>query len=272
MATYAVGDIQGCMRTFEHLLKRLAFTPNKDQLIIVGDLVNRGADSLRALQWAYDHRDSITLVLGNHDLALLAYACGVRPHRHKDTLDCIVRAPDAARLLGWLRMQPLAAQVHGRLVIHAGVLPQWDEAQVMAQAAAVQEVLQGAQHRTLLRAIEAYAEPEVVDPTIELATEAARVLTYLRTITRSGQPDYSYKGPAHVLPPHLIPWFQAPLRRTQQTTILCGHWAALGLHTRDNVRALDTGCVWGGPLTAWRFEDDAIISQPNVELKAVSPA
>jgi len=267
MATYAIGDIQGCMRTLTRLLMRIDFRPHQDHLLIVGDLVNRGPHSLEALRWAYAHRHSLTLVLGNHDLALLAYAAGVRPLRPKDTFAALLHAPDRDELLAWLIRRPFA-HLHGDvLLLHAGVLPSWDLNTTLARADMAHRALTGPDGAQFLQALEGSkgAGGSLSAPLRE-AVDAARVLTYLRVVQPSGMPEYAYKGTRADLPAHLTPWFQAVPRGTSDTTIICGHWAALGLHTADNVRAIDTGCVWGGPLTAWCLETQTSYSQDYAEL------
>ena len=267
MATYAIGDIQGCMRTFERLLERICFRPQQDHLLMVGDLVNRGPASLEALRWAYAHRHSLTLVLGNHDLALLAYAAGVRPLRPKDTFAPILDAPDRDALLTWLAHRPFAHLHHDVLLLHAGVLPTWDLTTTLERADWAHKALVGPHGAQFLQALEQPSSaPTSLAAPLKAAVKAARVLTYLRVVQQSGMPEFAYKGTRADLPTHLRPWFQADHRRTQNTTIVCGHWAALGLYTQDNVRAIDTGCVWGGPLTAWCLETQTSYAQDYAEL------
>lgn len=266
MATYAVGDIQGCARTLFELLRRIAFDPARDHVLLVGDLVNRGDDSLTALRWAYAHRACITLVLGNHDLALLATAAGVRGRRPLDTLDDVLAAADAPQLLQWLRHRPLAALHGGTLVLHAGVLPAWDAGQVLAAGARAQAALRGDGYVDWLRAL---GDPDVVTTATSSSwpgLHEARVLTYLRVLDAQGEPLTNFRGGLGRVPQGCTPWFSAPQRRSRTVPILCGHWAALGLHQGDNICALDTGCVWGGPLTAKRLDDGALISVPCREL------
>jgi bis(5'-nucleosyl)-tetraphosphatase (symmetrical) len=267
MATYAIGDIQGCMGTLTRLLERIDFRPHQDHLLIVGDLVNRGPSSLEALRWAYAHRHSLTLVLGNHDLALLAYAAGVRPLRPKDTFGALTDAPDKDVLLTWLARRPFAHLHHDVLLLHAGVLPSWDLNTTLKHADLAHRALTGPNAAQFLGALEHPPSDDLPLPRpLREAVAAARVLTYLRVVQPSGKPEFAYKGTRADLPAHLTPWFQAVPRGTQNTTIICGHWAALGLHTADNVRAIDTGCVWGGPLTAWCLETQTSYSQDYAEL------
>lgn len=264
MATYAIGDIQGCMRTLTQLLQQIDYRPHLDHLIVVGDLVNRGPQSLAALRWAHAQQDHVTMVLGNHDLALLAHAQGVRPLRPKDTLDDIMAAPDKDVLLAWLAARPMAHAGTGVLAVHAGTLPHWTQSDVLAQAERAQQALRGPNSAAFLAALETQAH---VPPELSEAVEAARVLTYLRVLNGAGVPDYSIKGPAAALPQGSMPWFAAPGRKTLDVRMVCGHWAALGLHLQHNIRALDTGCVWGGPLTAWCVETDTITQVPYGELR-----
>lgn len=262
MATYIIGDIQGCMRTFQLLLERMAFNPDQDRLLIVGDLVNRGPSSLQALRWVHAHQHCVTMVLGNHDLALLAYANGVRALRPKDTFGDVLRADDGPKLLSWLAKRPFAVAHGDALMLHAGVMPHWNRAAVLSHAQVAQQALQSIDAAAFLAALDGRAQ---TPGHLAAAVDGARVLTYLRTLTVTGEAAFAYKGSLATLPKHLMPWFAAPQRQTQNITIYCGHWAALGLHIQDNIRALDTGCVWGGPLTAWCVETQATLSHPYAE-------
>lgn len=271
MATYAIGDIQGCARTLDKLLQRIAFDRKHDHLVLVGDLVNRGSDSLATLRWAHAHDDCITMVLGNHDLALLAQAHGVRKRRDLDTLDEVLAAPDADTLLAWLAARPFAVRTHGHLVLHAGVLPSWDEADVLAGGHLAQAALQGPQARGWLQAL---LDPQIAssaDVARWPGLEAGRVLTYLRVLDAQGQPQNSFRGGLADVAPGCMPWFVAPTRRTRQVPILCGHWAALGVYRQHGITALDSGCVWGGPLTALRLDDGSIIAEPCAEISPRTP-
>ena len=263
MATYAIGDIQGCFDAFTRLLARIAFDPGKDRLWLVGDLVNRGPQSLEVLRWAYQHRDSITTVLGNHDLHLLALAAGVRDARSKDTVDDVLDAPDVNKLLDWLRGRPFFV-VEGRYaMVHAGLLPCWTVERAARLARELEAELQGPRHKKALEAIYCPGPPDwsdALEPP-ERCCALANIFTRLRTCTLSGKARYDFSGPLREVPPGHLPWFAFPGRRSETHTILCGHWAALGLHLEPGIAALDSGCVWGGALTAMRLEDSEIFQE-----------
>lgn len=264
MATYAIGDIQGCARTLERLLARIDFSPGRDRLWLVGDLVNRGPESLAVLRWAEAFSEHLVCVLGNHDLHLLAVAAGVRRPRRGDTLDAVLAADDCEHLLGWLRRRPLAHADDMHLLVHAGLAPAWTAADALAQAAALEAGLRLGDGRELLAALEtpaAGAWSETLAGPERLSTAAA-FLTRVRLIADSGARVDDYKGePAGGR--HLgRPWFDHSGRRSRSTRVVCGHWAALGLCLRPDVAALDSGCVWGQALSALRLEDDALFQEP----------
>jgi bis(5'-nucleosyl)-tetraphosphatase (symmetrical) len=280
MATYAIGDIQGCMRSLTSLLQRIDFTPGRDRLRLVGDIVNRGADSLGVLRWAMQHAHCVDVVLGNHDLALIAAALGLREPRPLDTLEQVLDAPDALPLLTWLRHRPLMLQHDSHVLLHAGLLPHWriDDALALAHRAEAQ--LRGPAHRAFLSALAGGAaarDPHAkvhrdVDGDVDApAVAAARVLTYLRVVHEDGTPNFKFSGPRARVPAGSAPWFAVPKRASAAHTIVCGHWAALGLHLGNNIRAIDTGCVWGGPLTAWAVESDTIVQVPCAEQAPCRP-
>jgi bis(5'-nucleosyl)-tetraphosphatase (symmetrical) len=259
MATYAIGDVQGCFKSLRRLLDRISFDPRRDQIWLVGDLVNRGPDSLETLRFIKSLGASAWPVLGNHDLYLLAAGEEIVSLRSKDTIDDVLAAHDRAELLGWLRQQPLYRRQDRFFMVHAGLLPQWsiDEAEKLAQE--VQAVLAGPDYRTLLREIFHGTAPRW-DRTltgVERLVSIARAFTRLRTATPEGEMS-SYSGPPDEAPAGFLPWFRIPNRRSSDATIITGHWAALGLHMEDNVMAIDSGCVWGRQLTAVRLENRTI--------------
>jgi bis(5'-nucleosyl)-tetraphosphatase (symmetrical) len=258
MKTYVIGDLQGCAHEARVLLSRIADdAPGAARIIFVGDLINRGPASLEAL------RDVVRLsrasggqldaVLGNHDLHLLAVACGAQKVSRSDTLDAILAAPDRDDLLTWLRHRPLALFEQGHLLIHAGVLPQWSADQAMALAGEVETVLRGPHWRDFLAQMYGN-EPARWD---EALTGIARLrcivnaLTRMRLCTADGTMDFTHKESAGAPEgSDLLPWFDLPGRRSAGTPIVFGHWSALGLLLRPDVIGLDSGCVWGGKLTA----------------------
>ncbi|CAG0951672.1 bis(5'-nucleosyl)-tetraphosphatase (symmetrical) [Methylophilaceae bacterium] len=264
MATYAIGDIQGCFHSFQNLLKRFGFNAEHDRLWLVGDIINRGAGSLEMLRWAYEHQHALVMVLGNHDLHALAVAEGHVPQHRNDTLQPILDAADADQLLAWLRQQPLLHREHGYLMVHAGLLPQWSVEQAVELAAEVAAVLRGSHYRDFLSQMygnqpnQWHEFLQGIDR-LRLITNA---MTRLRVCTPDGQMEFKFTGELQDVPAGYQPWFDLPARRSRNAVIICGHWSALGLQQRPDLYALDTGCVWGGKLTAMRLEDRAIFQEP----------
>ncbi|GAA5317084.1 MAG: symmetrical bis(5'-nucleosyl)-tetraphosphatase [Candidatus Pelagadaptatus aseana] len=265
MATYAVGDIQGCLTPLQCLLEKVAFNPEKDRLWVAGDLVNRGPDSLGTLRYLYNMRACLTVVLGNHDLHLLAVAHHQRALNRQDTLDEILDAPDGKELLEWLRQQPL---VHhdselGFTMVHAGIPPQWDIRKALKRSRRVEKYLQGPKFKRFLR--EMYGNhPSKWRSTLH-GMKRLRVITNyftrMRLCTADGRLDLSHKGSPKNAPKGYAPWFEHKKRKTRKDKIIFGHWAALeGQTGTKNIYALDTGCVWGGKLTMMRLEDEVLFS------------
>ncbi len=253
MATYVVGDIHGCFATLEALLGRIRFSRG-DRLWQVGDLVNRGPDSLAVLRFARRLGERFVGVMGNHDLHLLARAAGVVGKKARDTLDEVLEATDRPRLLEWLARRPLLHRQGTRMVVHAGLLPGWDVSEAERRARALGRALRGEGRRGLLEALVGQSGSAQM---AEFARDLS-VFTRLRTCTPSGLMRPGFDGPPEQAPRGAIPWFSHPKRRTRPQAIHFGHWAALGLHLADGVRALDSGCVWGKALTALRLEDGAV--------------
>ena len=258
MATWAIGDVQGCFETLRRLLARIGGPPAGDRVVLVGDLVNRGPRSLEVLRWAADAGPRVEAVLGNHDLHLLARAVGVAGAAPRDTLDEVLAAPDAGALLGWLRSRPLLLREGDAVVVHAGLLPAWTVAEAEAFARRTEEELRGP---TAPRALELlhgrHDGPEHL--------LAGRALTRVRYCDAAGEPAWGVSAPPSEAPPGLVPWFDAPGRRSAGTRIVFGHWAALGLRLRDDLAGLDAGCVWGGSLAAFRLEDRRLELEPLAE-------
>jgi len=254
---YAIGDLQGCVEELRTLLSRLKFSADRDRLWFVGDLVNRGPDSLAALRLVRDLGDNAVVVLGNHDLHLLAVACGVQRRRRSDTLDAVLAAPDRDALIEWLRLRPLAHLEGNDLMVHAGVVPQWTAARTLALAAEVSSALRR-DPRALFEHM--YGdEPERWDERLAGAERLRfiiNVLTRLRLCTADGRVDISIKGPPPPPPSPLRPWFEHPQRASRDVRVIFGHWSALGLVERSGVLGLDSGCVWGGSLTAANLDSD----------------
>lgn len=259
MATYAIGDIQGCARSLERLLEQIRFDPSIDRLWCVGDLVNRGPDSLRVLRYLKQLGPSAQVVLGNHDLFLLAVGEGIVSLRPKDTIQDILAADDRMELLEWLRRQPLHRHEGSYFMVHAGLLPQWSIDDAASLAREVESTLAGPEARTFLQALFRGNTPQW-NPSLtgnERLAAIARALTRLRTCTAEGALS-GFSGSPSDAPPGELPWFHIPNRRNSDHTILFGHWAALGLHIEPNLLGLDSGCVWGRQLTAIRIEDRAL--------------
>ncbi|HBZ30596.1 MAG TPA: symmetrical bis(5'-nucleosyl)-tetraphosphatase [Nitrosomonas nitrosa] len=264
MATYAIGDLQGCHEAFQQLTELIGFNVTKDKLWLVGDIVNRGTGSLPLLRFIMKLGDSAVLVLGNHDLHLLLVAEGFAQQRSGDTLQEILEAPDRQTLLSWLRQQRLFYAEDEYALVHAGLLPSWDIAQAAELAQEVEAVLRGEKYHELL--LRMYGdEPNCWSDDLE-GYDRFRVIinamTRLRICTPDGRMEFSYKGQPRTIPSGYLPWFEAPQRASSSATVVFGHWSALGLQVRDNILALDTGCLWGGQLTAIRLEDRRVFQVP----------
>lgn len=261
MALWAIGDLQGCLDPLQALLAQI---PDDERLIFVGDLVNRGPQSLATLRFVRRLCESgrAAALLGNHDLHLLAAAHGIRPLHADDTLDEILAAPDRAALLEWLRALPLAIEAEGALFVHAGVLPPWTAAQTLALAAEVESGLRGSDLRGFLSTMYGN-EPARWDDALQGADRwrcVINALTRLRFVDQTGAMDLRRKdGPADD-DATVMPWFDHPQRATGDRPIVFGHWSALGFINRPDVVCLDSGCVWGRALTAMRWPDRHVVS------------
>ena len=259
MSLYFIGDLQGCNAPFQRLLQKIDFSPSRDTLYLLGDLVNRGADSLGVLRSLVALGDSAHSLLGNHDLHLLAMWQGVRKPGRKDTAQEVFAAADAAALLDWLRHRNMALVAQGWLMVHAGVLPQWSTAQTMALASEVEHVLRGPDLKTFLGAMYGNT-PARWDDGLR-GQDRLRVivnaLTRMRFCTPEGLMEFQTTAGAAAAPDGYLPWFEVPGRATLDTPVAFGHWSTLGSETLTaktgllcNTLPLDTGCVWGGCLTA----------------------
>lgn len=271
MATYAIGDIQGCFASFQQLLEEIGFNPTRDTLWLVGDLINRGPDSAGVLRWAKQHEHALRVVLGNHDLHTLAVAEGfVQPHR-SDTLQQLLDAPDRDALLDWLRHRAMVYGEDEYLMVHAGLLPQWEGRQALELGREVEAVLRGPGYRDFLAHMYGNHPNRWQDDLqgmdrLRLVTNA---LTRLRVCDAAGTMDFRFKGEVEKIPDGLIPWFDVPGRKSTASTLVFGHWSALGLVVRDDIVALDTGCLWGGQLTALRLEDRRLFQVPCAAQEAI---
>jgi bis(5'-nucleosyl)-tetraphosphatase (symmetrical) len=265
MATYAIGDIQGCLEPLQCLLKKIAFNPAKDKLWLAGDLINRGPNTLATLRYLYKLRDSITIVLGNHDLHFIAVYYGQRKQGKNDTLSELLRAPDCADLVYWLRQQKL---VHhdselAFTMVHAGIPPQWNLPEALARAAEVEVVLQSDAPEEFLAGMYGNSPSrwnyDLVG--IERLRVITNYFTRMRFCSASGELELQTKESADAAPAGFSPWFSFLNRKMRSDKIIFGHWAALEGNTKtNNIYALDTGCVWGGSLTALCLEDETYFS------------
>jgi bis(5'-nucleosyl)-tetraphosphatase (symmetrical) len=253
---YLIGDLQGCCDALERLLAKVDFSPSRDHAYFLGDLVNRGPASLTTLRRLHGLGSAATCLLGNHDLHLIAVAHGVRAAGRSDTLAELLQAPDRAALIDWLRHQRMAHHAHGWLMVHAGVAPQWDLPTTLQIAGEVEQRLQSAQLVDFLRVMYGN-EPSRWDARLQGDARlrfAVNVLTRIRFCSADGTLDLKTKEGAGAAPDGFHPWFEAPGRQTADVPIAFGHWSTLGLVNRPDLLALDTGCVWGGQLTAVRVD------------------
>jgi bis(5'-nucleosyl)-tetraphosphatase (symmetrical) len=257
VATYAIGDIQGCFRSLMALLEEIGFRPGPDTLWFVGDLVNRGEDSLATLRWCQANDAHIVCVLGNHDLHLLAVAEGGAKRHKSDTLEEILEAPDRSELLDWLARRPLLHREGGWMMVHAGLLPQWSADDAVRLAGEVEAMLRGPGRNAFLKDMYGVQPDRWRDDLtgMDRLRVIVNALTRLRVCDVHGAMEFRHKGLPSDTPVGFYPWFLAPGRRTAHVPIVCGHWSALGLVLEDNLAALDTGCLWGGKLTSLRLED-----------------
>ena len=264
MATYAIGDLQGCFDPLLELLAEAGFRDSQDRLWFVGDLVNRGPQSLEILRFVKSMGERAVSVLGNHDLHLLMVAQGRARQHSKDTLGAILDAPDRVELLTWLRSLPLMHAEGEYAMVHAGLLPSWNIAMALDLAREAGLALQGPDWRDLM--VQMYGnQPDQWSNHLS-GFDRLRVIinamTRLRICTPDGRMEFSHKGPIGDIPPGYLPWFAVPGRKSASTTVVCGHWSSLGLLTEKNLLALDSGCLWGRRLSAVRLEDRRIFQVP----------
>lgn len=253
---YLIGDIQGCDEALGRLLDKLGFSPSRDSLTLLGDLVNRGPSSRALMDRVIALGDAASAVLGNHDLHYLAVAAGGHALHRRDTLQDLLGADAKAPSVDWLRQQPLAVSVHGWLCVHAGVSPAWDAGQTLALAHEVSQGLQGPDGNEFLRVMHGDT-PDVWRDDLagfDRWRHIVNVLTRIRFCDSEGRLDFKTKEGAGAAPIGMQPWFAVQARRSRGTPIAFGHWSTLGLIENDHLLALDTGCVWGGSLTAMRVD------------------
>ena len=274
MALYLIGDVQGCDSALQRLLDAISFSPSRDTLYLLGDLVNRGPDSAGVLRRLMRLGASAHCLLGNHDLHLLAAAVGARAASRKDTLSNVLDAPDRSAMLAWLRQQHMASlmthQNKDYLLVHAGVLPSWSAAKTIALAAEVEALLRSPALPDFLHQM--YSDKPVGWRDDLTGVDRLRVivnaLTRLRFCSADGDMEFDTKEGLDTAPPGYLPWFDVPGRRTANVIVAFGHWSTLGWLDRDDVLALDSGCVWGGHLSALMLNAGSL-EQPH-ELIQVS--
>ncbi|RRD57726.1 symmetrical bis(5'-nucleosyl)-tetraphosphatase [Comamonadaceae bacterium OH2545_COT-014] len=268
MALYLIGDVQGCDGALARLLDLIDFSPSRDRLVLLGDLVNRGPQSGAVLRRLVNYGDAACALLGNHDLHLLALAWGVRPPHRSDTVAELLQAPDAPALLDWLRHRPLAWQEAGVLMVHAGVLPPWRASDVLTLAAEVHSVLRSPAVGEFLHHMYGN-QPDQWRPGLRGVARLrviVNALTRLRYCTADGRMEFDSKEGTGHAPSGYMPWFDVPGRLTAGDVVAFGHWSTLGWVDRPDILSLDTGCVWGGFLSAVRLgptpQDRTLIQVP----------
>jgi bis(5'-nucleosyl)-tetraphosphatase (symmetrical) len=261
---FAIGDIQGCFSELQLLIDKIG-RDKIDQLWLTGDLVNRGPESLETLRWCMQNKHWVKVVLGNHDLHLLAIAAGIPTQRLGDTLDSILSASDVESLLNWLRGQPLAYFNQQHLMVHAGVLPTWNLAHVLELSDEVSNQLKGEDWKHFLSTMYGNT-PLAWSPALRGPDRARMIInamTRLRYCTAEGEMEFNTKEGLSSAPEGYLPWFEIANRATENTKIVFGHWSTLGLLNRDNLKGIDTGCVWGGNLTAINLANSEVTQIPR---------
>ena len=272
MATWVIGDVHGCWRTLERLLDRIEWNPDEDELWMVGDLVNRGPSSLEVLRWARDNSDRLTVVLGNHDLHLLARAAGVAKAKKDDTLDEVLAAPDLVELLDWLRRRPLLHHFGPWVMVHAGLVPDWSIEVTCRFADAAVERFDSPESDAFLERLESFRK-ESWHADLEgdeLIASAVAVFTRMRMVGPDGTARLEYNGSPGDAPVGWRPWFMSSAVRRQGYALIFGHWAQLGFFRAHDVVCLDSGCVYGGSLSALRLKDGRVVREKLADT-VVSP-
>jgi bis(5'-nucleosyl)-tetraphosphatase (symmetrical) len=268
MGTIAIGDVQGCYDQLMRLLERAGYDEGRDLLWFVGDLVNRGPQSARTVRFAKGLGARQVTVLGNHDLALLVVADGIKKPHRGDTFGDILSAPDRDELLAWLRHQKMMHAGGGYAMVHAGLLPQWSIAQALALAREVEAALQGADHREFLKHMYGNEPARWSDALAgyDRLRVVINAMSRLRLVDAEGTMEFSHKTGLAGLPAGYMPWYEAPRRASRGTPVIFGHWAALGLQLNADAICLDSGCVWGRALSALRLEDRRLFQLDCAEL------
>lgn len=252
MSLYLIGDVQGCNDSLGHLLNTLDFSPSRDTLFLLGDLINRGPDNLGVIKRLRSYEQSAQCLLGNHDLHLLGVHLGIRTLKPGDTVQDLLQSPERQDIMDWLRQQPLALMHDEVLMVHAGVLPAWTASQTLALASEVAAVLRGPEWQAFIRQMYGNAPASWQEDLqgIERWRVIVNALTRLRYCTPSGEMEFAHHGSPDTGPDGYLPWFEAPNRQTAEVTVAFGHWSSLPALHRQDVWALDSGCVWGRGLTA----------------------
>ena len=257
MAVYAIGDVQGCSDELQGLLGQIAFDPTRDRLWFVGDLVNRGPKSLEVLRFVRSLGDSAVVVLGNHDLHLITLSDGLSKKRTDDTLDAVLAARDRPVLIQWLRTRPLMHAEGAYALVHAGLMPQWSIAKALSLAREVEAALAAPGYREFLAHMYG-SQPDRWSDTLggwDRLRVIVNAMTRMRFCSEAGVMDFHAKGGRDAAPDGFRAWFDLPQRAHSGSVVICGHWSALGLHFAPGLIALDSGCVWGGALSAVRLDD-----------------
>jgi bis(5'-nucleosyl)-tetraphosphatase (symmetrical) len=264
MATYAIGDLQGCLEALQRLLDTLNYDQAADHLWFVGDMVNRGPASLELLRFVKNLGAGATVVLGNHDLHLVMQAEGYGKRNAEDTLDAVLAAPDRDELLVWLRSRPLFHVEGDYAMVHAGLLPSWDVAKASALSREAELALTAPNYRDFLANMWGSTPTAWSDELTgwDRLRVVVNAMTRMRFCSPAGLMEFRVKGPVANAPAGCLPWFDVPGRASADHTIVCGHWSALGLRIEERLLALDTGCLWGGSLTAIRLEDRRVFQVP----------
>jgi len=272
MATLVIGDVQGCYDQLMRLLERAGYDERRDVLWFVGDLVNRGPQSAQTLRFAKRLGNRQVTVLGNHDLALLVVAAGIKKPHRGDTFDELLAAPDREELLDWLRRQKMMHAAGGWAMVHAGLLPQWSIAQALALAREVENALQGPGYGEFLAHMYGNEPARWRDDLAghDRLRVIVNAMSRLRLVTPDGAMELGYKLGLAGAPAGYLPWYDAPGRASRDRRVIFGHWAALGLLLREDVVCLDSGCVWGRALTALRLEDGRVFQLDCPELEGVA--
>jgi len=273
MAIYAIGDVQGCFEPLQQLLDSFRFDADRDRLWLVGDLVNRGPDSLKTLRFVRALGERAICVLGNHDLHLLSVAAGCAKLRADDTLDDVLQAPDRDELIDWLRHRSMMHRQDEYALVHAGLLPDWSVDQALALAQEVEHALRAVDYQQFLSNMYGN-QPDRWDAQL---TGFARLrvivnaMTRMRVCSLDGRMDLRFKGEAQDAPPGMLPWFDVPGRASRGTPVIFGHWSALGLVLQPDAIGLDTGCLWGRQLSAVRLQDRRLYQVSCAEAATPEP-